>query len=75
MAKKDVEPPAYVQHNPYTDMSSIVSMEEAEQYQNLNILEEWLSGDTHGLDKSQSTALRRILTKSLAIVQGRQFSL
>jgi helicase required for RNAi-mediated heterochromatin assembly 1 len=69
-AKKEVEPPEYVKHNPHTDMSSLVSMEEAETFLNVNILESWPSGDSHGLDGSQSKALKRILTNRLAIVQG-----
>jgi helicase required for RNAi-mediated heterochromatin assembly 1 len=69
-AKKEVGPPTYVQNNPYSDMSSLVSLEEAEQFQNVNILQEWPAGNTHSLDKSQSKALKRILTNRLAIVQG-----
>lgn len=69
-AKRDVDPPAYVRDNPYTDMSSLVSLEEVEKFQNVNILQEWPAGDTHSLDKSQSKALKRILTNRLAIVQG-----
>jgi helicase required for RNAi-mediated heterochromatin assembly 1 len=69
-AKKEIDPPAYVQDNPHTDMSSLVSLEEAEKFQNVHILEEWPAGDTHSLDKSQSKALKRILTNRLAIVQG-----
>ncbi|KAF2492777.1 P-loop containing nucleoside triphosphate hydrolase protein [Lophium mytilinum] len=68
--KPDVEPPTYVQNNPYTDLSSIVAIEDSASYENVNILEEWPDTSTTGLDKSQSVALRRILTKRLAIVQG-----
>jgi helicase required for RNAi-mediated heterochromatin assembly 1 len=45
-------------------------MEESGNFQNVNILQDWLSSNSHGLDSSQSRALRRILTKRLAIVQG-----
>jgi helicase required for RNAi-mediated heterochromatin assembly 1 len=69
-AKSEIEPPSYVQNNPYTDMSSIVTMEECENFQNVHILQDWPSSNSHGLDNSQSRALRRILTKRLAIVQG-----
>ena len=51
-------------------MSSIVTMEESENFQNVNILQEWPSGNSHGLDNSQSRALKRILTNRLAIIQG-----
>lgn len=37
---------------------------------NVNILEEWPAGLSSALDTSQMDALRRILTKRLAIVQG-----
>jgi len=69
-AKKEVETPPYVQRKPYTDMSSIVAMEDCESFQNVNILQDWPTGDSHGLDRSQSQALKRILTKQLAIIQG-----
>ncbi|KAF2791763.1 hypothetical protein K505DRAFT_376542 [Melanomma pulvis-pyrius CBS 109.77] len=69
-ARKEVEPPAYVQNNPYTDMSPIVTMEESDNFQNVNILREWPSSNSHGLDSSQSRALKRILSHRLAIVQG-----
>ncbi|PVI01502.1 P-loop containing nucleoside triphosphate hydrolase protein [Periconia macrospinosa] len=71
-AKKEIEAPQYLKNQPYTDLSSLVSMEEAHTFENVNILQpqSWPSGDTHGLDESQSSALQRILTKQLAIVQG-----
>jgi helicase required for RNAi-mediated heterochromatin assembly 1 len=69
-AKSEIEPPSYVQNDPYTDMSSIVTMEECQNFENVNILQDWPSSNSHGLDNSQSRALRRILTKRLAIVQG-----
>lgn len=69
-AKKDVEPPAYVKNHPLTDMSSLVTMEESDEFQNVDILREWPSGTSHGLDNSQSKALKRILTSALAIIQG-----
>ncbi|KAH7112883.1 P-loop containing nucleoside triphosphate hydrolase protein [Dendryphion nanum] len=68
--QKDVDPPAYVQSKPRTDMSSVVTLEEYDTFRNVDILNEWPSSDSHGLDKSQSEALRRILTKQLAIIQG-----
>ncbi|KAF2803286.1 P-loop containing nucleoside triphosphate hydrolase protein [Mytilinidion resinicola] len=68
--KPDVEPPLYVLNKPHTDLSSIVAIEDSASYENVNILEEWPDTSTTGLDKSQSVALRRILTKRLAIVQG-----
>jgi helicase required for RNAi-mediated heterochromatin assembly 1 len=69
-AKTQVDAPRYVENNPHTDMSSLVSVEEAEHFVNVNILQEWPAAGTHSLDESQSKALNRILTKRLAIIQG-----
>ncbi|OCK85603.1 P-loop containing nucleoside triphosphate hydrolase protein [Lepidopterella palustris CBS 459.81] len=68
--KHEVEPPLYVKNKPHTDLSSIVALEEAESFENVNILEEWPETTTTGLDTSQSFALKRILTKQLAIIHG-----
>ncbi|KAF1925842.1 P-loop containing nucleoside triphosphate hydrolase protein [Didymella exigua CBS 183.55] len=68
--KRDVEAPAYIQNNPYVDLSSLVSMEEASSFQNVNVLEEWPANDATSLDNSQSRALKRMLAKKLALVQG-----
>lgn len=59
-----------MQTSPYTDMSSLVTMEDEDAFRNVNILQQWPSSQSHGLDKSQSQALKRILTNRLAIVQG-----
>ncbi|KAF2853992.1 hypothetical protein T440DRAFT_389338 [Plenodomus tracheiphilus IPT5] len=69
-AEKKVDAPAYVHHNPYVDLSSLVSLEESAEFENVNILETWPSGSSHSLDKSQGKALKRMLTKELAVVQG-----
>jgi hypothetical protein len=57
-------------NKPYTDLGSIVAIEDASSFENVNILEDWPDMTTTGLDKSQSTALKRVLTKRLAIIQG-----
>ncbi|KAI0585805.1 Superfamily I DNA and RNA helicase and helicase subunits [Pyrenophora tritici-repentis] len=69
-AQKEVEPPAYIKHNPYVNLSSLVSMEESAEYENVNVLEDWPTMSSHSLDRSQSKALKRMLTSELAIVQG-----
>jgi len=69
-AKKDVASPAYVHHNPYMNLSSLVSIEESSDYENVDVLAEWPSSSHHSLDQSQSKALKRMLTKELAVVQG-----
>lgn len=68
--KREVEPPAYIHNNPYVDLSSLVSIEEASSFQNVNVLEEWPPNDATPLDASQSRALKRMLTKKFAIIQG-----
>ncbi|KAI8938282.1 hypothetical protein NX059_005940 [Plenodomus lindquistii] len=69
-AEQQVDPPAYVRHNPYMDLSSLVSLEENANFQNVNVVEDWPAGSSHSLDRSQSKALKRMLTKELAVVQG-----
>ncbi|USP74996.1 uncharacterized protein yc1106_02270 [Curvularia clavata] len=68
--QREVEPPAYFQRNPYADLSSLVSMEECANYENVNVLENWPNTSSLSLDESQNRALKRILTTELAIVQG-----
>lgn len=69
-ARQDVEPPPHIRNNPYLDLSALVSMEEASSFQNVNALEEWPEHGSTLLDKSQSKAVKRILTRKVAIVQG-----
>ncbi|KAF2822882.1 hypothetical protein CC86DRAFT_356647 [Ophiobolus disseminans] len=69
-AKQGVGPPAYIQHNPYMNLSSLVSMEESGNFENVNVLEEWPAPSLLSLDRSQSKALQSMLTRKLAVVQG-----
>ncbi|KAF2030927.1 P-loop containing nucleoside triphosphate hydrolase protein [Setomelanomma holmii] len=69
-AKKDVDPPAYIQHNPYVNLSSLVSMEESSNFENVHVLAEWPAPTSLSLDKSQSKALHCMLTSRVAIVKG-----
>lgn len=68
--KKEVDPPAYIQHNPYLNLSSLVSMEESAAFENVNVLEDWPAPSLLSLDRSQSKALQRMLTSKVATVQG-----
>lgn len=68
--KKEVDPPAYIQNNPYVNLSSLVPMEESANFENVDVLQEWPESSSLSLDKSQSRALQRMLTNKLAIVQG-----
>ncbi|KAI9837632.1 MAG: hypothetical protein M1837_002940 [Sclerophora amabilis] len=65
----DVSPPGYIQRNPFIDLRSI-SSEENPEAENVNVLEAFPHGLETTLDSSQLAALRRILSKRLAIVQG-----
>ncbi|KAH7091387.1 P-loop containing nucleoside triphosphate hydrolase protein [Paraphoma chrysanthemicola] len=68
--QKEVKPPAYIQHNPYINLSSLVSMEESTNFENVHVLDEWPAPNSLSLDRSQSKALHRMLTSRVAIVQG-----
>jgi helicase required for RNAi-mediated heterochromatin assembly 1 len=68
--QKEVKPPEYIKHNPYVNLSSLVSMEESANFENVNVLEEWPSSSSLSLDRSQSKALNRMLTSKVAIIQG-----
>jgi helicase required for RNAi-mediated heterochromatin assembly 1 len=67
----EVDPPNYVSRNPVTNMSSVFSSpENPDRFENVDMINGWPSDPNTSLDKSQATALRRILTKKVAIVQG-----
>ncbi|KAH7410083.1 P-loop containing nucleoside triphosphate hydrolase protein [Phaeosphaeria sp. MPI-PUGE-AT-0046c] len=68
--KKEVEPPTYIQHDPYVNLSSLVSMEESANFENVDVLKEWPDSSSLSLDRSQSRAIQRMLTNKLAVVQG-----
>lgn len=68
--KKEVDPPAYIQYNPYVNLSSLVSMEDSANFENVDVLKDWPDSSSLSLDKSQSKALQRMLTNKLAIIQG-----
>lgn len=69
-AKQEVEPSSYIKHNPYFNLSSLVSIEDGPTFENINILEEWPAPSKLSLDNSQSKALKHMITSKLAIVQG-----
>lgn len=68
--QREVGPPEYVRLHPHSDLSSLVSIDEAERFQDVNILQEWPTSNSLTLDNSQSKALKRMMTKKLAIIQG-----
>ena len=67
--EKDIQSPAYTENQPCMDLSHALALEETD-YCNIDVLSDWPEHHGTGLDQSQSEALRRILTKRLAIVQG-----
>ena len=64
----NIRAPNYVEEHPLNDLSSALHNEN-ESF-GVNILDEWPELPESKLDQSQLTALRRILTKRLAIIQG-----
>ncbi|KAI9828223.1 MAG: hypothetical protein M1819_004583 [Sarea resinae] len=72
--QKDVHAPSYVESNPFTDLSTAFNTTGncTASFENVNILSEWPTSPPPELrlDDSQQAAMRRILTKKLAIVQG-----
>ena len=68
--EREPRPPHYVEQQPFSDMSSIFQASSG-RHTHVDILNgEWPRDTTSDLDASQSEALRRILTKELAIIQG-----
>ena len=69
----DIAAPDYVQQHPKTDMSAVLTKNQQETYQNVDVLKGWPTQPQSKLDASQLAALRRMISKRLAIVQGRKF--
>ncbi|MCJ1404379.1 hypothetical protein MMC11_007604 [Xylographa trunciseda] len=60
--------PDYITDQPLLDMSAIMS--DPHQYIDIDVLDQWPEISGSNLDDSQLAALRRIITKRVAIVQG-----
>ncbi len=67
---QDIEPPQYVLQQPCKDLSHLFKPQQGKDFRNVDVLENWPEDVESDLDASQIDALRRILTKRLAIVQG-----
>ena len=65
----NVSPPERIQQQPLQDISCFTTIDK-ENYVNVNVMDGWPEHVESDLDESQLAALRRILTKRLAIVQG-----
>lgn len=68
--QREVEAPQYILDNPKMDLTSVLTYDKQQTYENVDILRQWPKQPQSELDDSQLQALRRILTKRLAIVQG-----
>lgn len=66
---RDVLPPPYLAEQPHKDLSLLYPPDH-EDFLNVDIIDDWPRDSPPVLDASQFEALRRILTKQLAIVQG-----
>ena len=70
--RRDIAPPEYINIQPRKDLSRLFESgnQDMPDCLNVDILNDWLKQSTHQVDHSQMEALRRIITKKLAIVQG-----
>ncbi|MCJ1290377.1 hypothetical protein MMC34_001913 [Xylographa carneopallida] len=66
--KGQISAPYYIQEQPLLDVTAIMS--DPDRYIDINVLDQWPDISGSNLDDSQLTALRRILTKQVAVVQG-----
>ena len=68
--KREISAPKYVEEHPTTDLTSVLHNNKQFTYENVDILQDWPNSAQSILDKTQLSALERILTKKLAIIQG-----
>lgn len=68
--KREVGTPQYLRDNPRMDLTSVLTDNKHETYENVDVLKRWPVRPHSAVDISQLQALRRMLTKQLAIVQG-----
>ncbi|MCJ1468415.1 hypothetical protein MMC07_007043 [Pseudocyphellaria aurata] len=66
---QDIQPPPYLVEQPFKDLS-ILYPPNPQDFVNVDLINDWPRDSPPVLDASQFEALRRILTKQLAIVQG-----
>nr|POF22193.1 helicase required for rnai-mediated heterochromatin assembly 1 [Quercus suber] len=69
-AETHVPPPKYLQTQPILDLSAVLGDADRKAYNKINVLSEWPAQPNSDLDVSQLAALRRALTKQLAVIQG-----
>ncbi|KAF2213954.1 hypothetical protein CERZMDRAFT_110938 [Cercospora zeae-maydis SCOH1-5] len=69
-AQTTISPPKYISEQPCLSLASVLSGNAHESFENVDVVNSWPLQPESSLDGSQLQALRRILTKRLAIVQG-----
>ncbi|KAK3676923.1 hypothetical protein LTR78_003127 [Recurvomyces mirabilis] len=62
--------PQHVVDNPLADLTSVLRNNRHETYEKIHMLKHWPAQPSSDMDASQLAALRRMLTKKLAIIQG-----
>ena len=67
--QRDVHPPQYLEQQPLENLSSLFPSA-GDEVLNVNILKKWPAELSSDLDMSQMDALKRTLTKRLAVIQG-----
>jgi helicase required for RNAi-mediated heterochromatin assembly 1 len=68
--ENSVQPPQYLQRQPFLNMRSIFKHDSISSYENVDVLNDWPEEPSTSLEQTQLHALKRILTKRLAIIQG-----
>ena len=68
--EREIRPPWYLELQPFKSLSCLFP-QAGNRYSKINILDgPWPNEPTLDLDQSQVAALRRILRKELAVIQG-----
>lgn len=69
--EQDITPPKYLEGQPYKNLTMLYpSTPDQQEFQSVDLINNWPETPPPVLDLSQYDALRRILTKELAIIQG-----
>ncbi len=67
----DINPPKYLEEQPFKNLAMLYpGTPDQEEFQNVDLINNWPRKTPPVLDASQYDALKRILTKELAIIQG-----
>ncbi|KAK5720360.1 hypothetical protein LTR17_015077 [Elasticomyces elasticus] len=69
-AKTKIDAPEYLKQQPRRNLTPILRNNRHQTYENIDMLKQWPAQPSSDMDESQLIALRRILTKRLAIIQG-----